>query len=374
MRRSIVLNGLVLFAALVVSMVICSGAFPAGKDYPVPKECMDQVRKEGNKLNIFDWAEWWPEKIFEGFSEEFGVKVTRDHYASADEVVSKFKLNPKAPYDLVTGNSPHHFLQMKEIGVLRKINHDWIPNVNHYLTERIKNLEQDPGYQYSVIDAIYFTTYVYNKKYVDPNDPRVGSWKLLFEGKDFAGRMTMIESWFESIGSALKYLGFSYVSDDEAELMKAREVLLRQKPWLMAYDAWPSRLVLEEEAWISHLWSGDGWFLHKNNPNVMSVLPSEGTYMGTDTSFLPIGGPHPATSHLFLNYLFRPQVYALLIETIAYAPVHKGALDLLSEELKAWPGVLPSEDYMDKCDVIDPKAVSGKGLELRTKIWEDVKK
>ena len=74
---------LALLLSLVFTLSIMSNAFAAGKykDYPVPQSCLDQVKKEGNKLYIYDWAEWWPDELFENFSKEFGVKVVRDHYA-----------------------------------------------------------------------------------------------------------------------------------------------------------------------------------------------------------------------------------------------------------------------------------------------------
>jgi len=39
-----------------------------------------------------------------------------------------------------------------------------------------------------------------------------------------------------------------------------------------------------------------------------------------------------------------------------------------------WPGVITSKEYLEKCEFVDPKAITGKGLELRVKIWEEVKK
>jgi spermidine/putrescine transport system substrate-binding protein len=242
--------------------------------------------------------------------------------------------------------------------------------------DHLKNLSFDPGYQYSVSDSIFFTNYVFNTKFVDPNDPNIDSWKILFEGEKYAGKMTMVNDPSSVVGVALKYLGYSYNSDNEEELMKAKEVLLRQKPRLVAYDSWPKRLLLEEEAWISNLWSGDSWFLHQDDPNLMGALPREGTYVGTDISVIPIGSTHPATAHLWLNYLFRTEVYALLINTIGFAAAHKAALPLLDKEMLKWPGAHPLEaaEYMKKCEFVTPKALTGKGLEIRLKIWEELKK
>jgi len=341
--------------------------------FSVPKECMEQVRKEGNKLYMYDWAEWWPEEIYEGFSKEFGIQIVRDNYASAEEMVTKFKLHPEAKYDLVIAGT-REFLQLKELGVLQKINHNWIPNVNKYLPERTKKAWYDPGYQYSVATDLYFVGYAYNTKYVDENDPRIPHWDMLFEGKEYAGRITMLDNMYEVIGSALKYLGFSYTSDDEKELAMAREVLLRQKPWVVAYDSWPKRLVLEEEAWIAHIWVGDAYFLHQELPAIKGALPPEGTLMGVDSLVIPKGATHPAAAHLFINYLFRPEVNALLIKTIGYAPNHTVAGKLLPEEMKKWPGVSPSEEFLDRCEFTNPRAYTGKGKKLRMKIWEELKR
>ena len=144
---------------------------------------MDQVRQEGSVLNIYDWAEWWPEELFTDFSREFGVKIVRDHFASTDEMETKFKLNPKAGYDLVLGSGPNNVMKMIPMGLIRKLNPDWLPNVNAYLRDEFKSTPFDPSGAYNVPSALYLVSVTYNAKYVDPDDPLLGSWRLLFEGK-----------------------------------------------------------------------------------------------------------------------------------------------------------------------------------------------
>lgn len=344
---------------------------PEGAKSP-QDELMEQVRKEGSKLYIYDWAEWWPEEIYSGFSKEYGIEIVRDNFADMDEMFTKFKLQPDVEYDL-TLPEVRVFMQMKELGFLKELNHDWLPNVNQYLLESLKNTAFDPGCHYSVPTELYFQGYCYNSRYVDEKDPRIGSWALLYEGKEYAGRITMLDDMYNVIGCALKYLGYSYNSDDEEELMKAKEVLLRQKPWVMAYDSWPKRLVLEEQAVIAHTWVGEAWHFHQEVDTIRGVMPKEGGEMGSDVLVIPKGARHPAAAHLFMDYVFRPEVNALLIETIGYAPVHKAVPDLLPEEMKAWPGVTPSEEVFSKYEFVQPKAFTGKGLELRTKIWEELK-
>lgn len=335
---------------------------------PVPQDCFEQAIEEG-ELNMWDWAEWWPDEIFDGFTEEFGIKVTRDPLSDFDEIVTKFKLDPELEYDL-TVPSTRAFLQLREIDVLQKLDHDWIPNVNKYLEDTVKNAWYDPNYQYNAPIDIAYTCYVYNTKYVD--DPRVPSWSVLLEPDEkYEGRVVMWDDMYEAIGSALRYLGYSYNSDNEDELNQAKEILLKQKPYLLAYDFYPHRIVVEEEAWIAGQWLGDYIDLNKDVPTIRSALPEDGTRYGLDIHVIPKGAKHPAAAHLFINYLWRPKINALLFNDINYTHVHTGIEELLSEELRS---LKPSEEYLKKCEIVSPKAFTGKGLELRTAIWEEVKK
>jgi len=375
-KKNIGICSLALFMCLFFSLGILSNALAAGKykAYPVPKECLDQVKKEGSKLFIYDWAEWWPEELFKNFTKEFGIKIIRDHYADTEEMVTKFKLNPKAPYDLILGAGPSDAVRLHEMGVLRELNHAWLPNVTAYLKDEFKTQAFDPGNKFQLVDSIFFTTYTYNSKYIDEKDPLMGSWGLLFKGDKYKGKITMIDNALETIGAALKYLGYSYTSDNEKELMEAKALLMAQKPIVAAYDSWPSRLLKEEEVWLSHLWIGDGWLLSRDKPEIKGVMPKEGTYYAGNTDFIPKGAKHPAAAHLFLDYIFRPEVNVLLVGWIGYPPVHKHTMEFMTDEMKAWPGFIPSKEYMQKCDGFERRLITGKGKEIRDKIWEDLKK
>jgi spermidine/putrescine transport system substrate-binding protein len=354
-----------------------SAAEPKYKDYPVPKEVMDQVRKEDSKLFVYNWAEWWPEELFKNFSKEFGVKVVFDYYADTEEMVAKFKLNPKAPYDVVLGCGIAEVIRLRGMGIVRDLNHDYLPNVKAYLKDAYKNRAFDPGNRFQIPDSGYATTYAVNSKYVDMKDPSIGSWKFLFESEKYKNKITMLDNMYEAIGAALKSLGYSWNSDNESELMQAKEVLMKQKARVMAYDSWPRRPLVEEEAWVSQTWDGDAWLVSQDMPtkgSLKGVLPKEGTYISANTDFIPSGAKHPAAAHLFLNYLYRTDVNVLLIKTIGYPPAHKHVMEFMSPAMKAWPGFILPDGYIEKCDMVDERAFTGKGKELRLKIWEDLKK
>jgi len=344
-------------------------ALPEGCE-PVPRECFEQAMDEG-EFYKYCWGEWWPAELREGFAQEFGIKVTKDDYGDIDEMVTKFRLYPETAYDFALPDT-RGFYQLKGLGIPQEINHDWIPNVHKYLPEATKNAEYDPGYKYSVAMDICITTYGYNVEYVD--DPRIPSWSAFFEPDErYKGRIIPLNNMYEVIGEALLYLGYPFNSDDEEELMEARDLLLRQKPYVMAYDSWPIREVLAEEAWMFQQWHGDVRFFrneYKNPEAIQIAYPPEGCSMTIDVMVIPRGSPHPAAAHLFINYVFRPEVNALLIEEIGHSPNHIATAEFLSEELQSWH---PPQEYLDKLVLINSNAYTGKGLELRTEIWEDLK-
>ena len=377
MKKNYFFNtAIVLFILLFFSIGIITEASAAGKykDYPVPQSCMNEVKKEGSKLYIYDWAEWWPDALFENFTKEFGVKVVRDHYADTEEMVTKLKLNPNTPYDLILGAGPSDAVRLHKMKLLKELTHAWLPNMSAYLKDEYKSLPFDPGNKFQFPDSIFYTTYTYNAKYVDEKDPLMGSWGILFEGDKYKGKMTMIDNQMEAFGAALKYLGYSYNSDNEKELMEAKAVLIAQKPKLAAYDSWPSRLLKDEDVWLSHLWIGDAWWLAREKPEIKGVMPKEGTYYAGNTGFIPKGSKHTAAAHLFINYIFRTEVNVQLVEWIGYPPVHKHTMEFMSDEMKAWPGFVVDEAYQRKCDTFEMRLIEGKGKELRDKFWEEVKK
>ena len=367
-----VVFGLLVFFGIVLNPLWASQS--KYKNFPVPADCMEQVRSESKKLHIYNWAEYYPKELYDKFEAEFGIKVVEDHYADANEMMQKFKLNPDTPYDLVIVGGARHAILLDKMGLVQHFNHKWLPNVNAYLSDEFKTLPFDPGNQFQIPMYRYHTVYAYNSEFVDPNDPLIGSWKLLFEGPEkYRNKITMLDNHFHVIGSALKYLGYSFNSVNEEELMQAKELLLKQKSYVMAYDSWPRRLIAEKEAWITQSWTGDMWYVSRDVKSMRNVLPKEGTFWSLESIFIPKGAKSPAAAQLFLNFLFRTDINAMVIEWIGYPPTHRHVMEFMPDEMKQWPGFIVDPEYQKKCEGDDIKAFTGKGEELRMKIWVELK-
>ena len=376
------------FALIFAAVIAASPSFAAGKlktyeDYvasipkgcePVPRECFDQAVK-GKTFAMYDWAAWWPEELYKGFENLFGIKIVRDNYPDIDEALAKFRLNPNTPYDYWLTN-PKSLYYMKEWNQLETVNHDWIPNVNRYLEKDVKQASWDPGYKYCVLTTLGFDAYVVNTNFIKKDDPRIPSWKFVFEGGDvYKGKLVMRNEMNRVIGNTLKYLGYSLNSTGPAALKAAEEALLKLKPNIMSFDSWPKRAVMAQEVWVVegvvHDYLSLGSLIGPKNP-FYPAYPPEGCLLSPMLVVIPKGGNNPAACHLFLNYLYRPENFALLINGVAYGHGHSQIEDLLSEQAKIW--MTPPKGYRQKCEVLLPPAFTGEGEKMRASIWEKLKK
>src|SRR5690606_8034629 len=148
--------------------------------------------------------------------------------------------------------------------LLVKIDKNNIPNMK-YIDDRFLDLDFDPNNEYSVPYMWGTVGIIYNKKMVDDV---VDSWDILWNEK-YKGQILMLDSQRDSIGVALKKLGYSMNTRNMDELEKAKEELIKQKPLVYAYVGDEVKeLMVAEEAALAVVWSGDAVALMRENDNV----------------------------------------------------------------------------------------------------------
>ena len=101
------------------------------------------------------------------------------------------------------------------------------------------------------------------------------SWNILWDEK-YKDNIIMMNSTRDTLGVALKRLGYSMNSRNEAELEKAKESLIKQKDIVLAYlvDETKNQMV-NEEADIAVMYSGDAIVAKGENENLEYVIPKE---------------------------------------------------------------------------------------------------
>lgn len=120
---------------------------------------------------------------------------------------------------------------------------------------------------------------------VDESD--IGSWDLLWNEK-YSGQILMFDNSRDAMGIALKRLGASYNTTDEATLTKAADLLKEQKPLVQAYVMDQIFDKMESgEAAIAPYYVGDYYLMldemeGTDGVNLGFYIPEEGTNLYVD--------------------------------------------------------------------------------------------
>ena len=208
---------------------------------------------------------------------------------------------------------------------------------------------------------------MYNKTMV--NDP-IDSWDILWNEK-YKQQILMLDSVRDTMGIALMKLGYSQNSTNEAELQKAKEELIKQRPLVLAYgnDDIKDRL-LGGEAAMGIVYSGDAITLMDEDENLAYAIPKTGTNKWVDAMCIPYNAENKKEAEMFINFMLDAQNAKQNIDYINYSTPNKAALELLDEDVKNNPVAYPSDDIVNKSEFfID----LGEKIKLYDDLWLEVK-
>jgi spermidine/putrescine transport system substrate-binding protein len=182
------------------------------------------------------------------------------------------------------------------------------------------------------------------------------SWNdILNPSAENKGKITALatERWL--LLPALKSLGYSINTTDDAELAKAKDLAIAEKANLLAYDDtnFYSRLV-SGEANMAVAW--DGWCNYgiTDDPNIKFVVPKEGSDLWSDTMVILKGTKNKAAAEAFINYILDPANHAWVAQNILYKVPNKAAMDQVGAELaKTYPnmGMTPADLLKQEAEV-----------------------
>ncbi|MDM8313533.1 spermidine/putrescine transport system substrate-binding protein [Clostridium cadaveris] len=315
-------------------------------------------------LNIYNVGDYIDEDLIPKFEKETGIKVVYEKYDTNEIMYQKIK-SGGSKYDLVFP-SDYMIEKMIKEDLLQKIDYSNIPNYKN-IDEKFKNASYDPKDEYSV--PYFWGTFgiMYNKTMV--SDP-IESWDILWNEK-YKQQILMLDSVRDTMGIALMKLGYSQNSINEAELQKAKEELIKQRPLVLAYgnDDIKDR-ILGGEAAMGIVYSGDAITLMEEDKNLAYAIPKTGTNKWIDAMCIPYNAENKKEAEKFINFMLDAQNAKQNIDYINYSTPNKAAFELLDEEVKNNPVAYPSDDIVKKSEFfID----LGDKIKLYDDLWLEIK-
>jgi spermidine/putrescine transport system substrate-binding protein len=321
-------------------------------------------QKVSTTINVFNWGDYIDESVLTDFEKEYGIKVNYDYFATNEEMYVKLK-SGGTDYDVLFP-SDYMIARLIKEDMLHKLDFNNIPNIEH-IDDRFKNLDYDPNNEYSVPYMWGTVGIAYNTTMVD--EP-VDSWNILWDPK-YEGNILMMDSQRDSIAVALKKLGYSLNSRNEAELEQAKEELIKQKPLVLSYvgDEVKDKMIGGEAA-LAVVYSGEVIAIRWENPDIAYSIPKEGSNLWFDAMVIPKTSQNKEAAEKFIDFMTRPEIAVRNAEYVGYSIPNTTAIEMLDEELRNDEVAYPDLDSLDNCEVFEDVSDV---IEVYNRIWDQVK-
>ncbi|GAB6087658.1 ABC transporter substrate-binding protein [Alkaliphilus crotonatoxidans] len=315
-------------------------------------------------LKVYNWGDYIDESVIDEFEKQYGIRVIYDTFATNEDMYVKIMAGG-SDYD-VAFPSDYMIKKMIDEELLHKIDFNKVPNYK-YIDDRFKNLDYDINNEYSVPYMWGTVGILYNEDMV--TEP-VDSWRVLWDEK-YSKQILMLDSQRDSIGITLKMLGYSLNTKNVDELEAAKNALIEQKPLVLAYvgDEVKDKMINEEAA-LAVVWSGDAIYMMRENENLKYVVPEEGSNLWFDAMVIPKTSNNKKEAELFINFMCETEIAYRNSDYIGYSTPHQEARKLLDPDLVNDPTAYPEEEDLVNSEVFKDLAGS---IREYDRIWTEVK-
>lgn len=304
-----------------------------------------------NTVVVLNYGKYFEPKLLDQFTEETGITVKYEEYESPEEMYAKYKAG-SIHYD-VACTSDYIIQKLIQEGETLDIDFQNIPEMSNLDPKYInycKKFDRDSRY---TIPYFFGTVGIlYNKKMVSPAE--AASWNVLWD-KKYSGRIIMENSVRDTYMTAQKLLGASCNTTDQNILDRSLDLLLKQKPLLLAYltDESADEMIAGNAA-LAEVYSGEAAYAESMNENLAFSVPKEGSNMWVDAWFIPKTCQHKKNAELFLNYICRADVAMANFDYVYYATPNKAVFDQLDKETQNNKTIFPDTETLDNCEFFRP--------------------
>jgi spermidine/putrescine transport system substrate-binding protein len=320
-------------------------------------------RKE--TLHVYNWEDYIDPAVIEMFEEEYNVNVKYSAFTTNEDMFALLQSGATS-YDVIFP-SDYIIERMIADDLIAPIDYSLVPNFSNVDPQFASGLDFDPEGAYSVpymwgtVGILYNTTMV---------EEPIDSWDVLWDER-YADNILMLDSIRDSLGIALKRLGYSLNTRDEAEIEEAKNSLIEQKQYVLSYvvDQGKDKMVRGEAA-IAVVWSGDAAYSIAQNPDLDYVIPKEGSNIWVDSMVIPANSEHKELAHAFIDFMCRADIAQMNAEYIGYSSPNAAAVELLDDEVKNDERFYPPKSVQDNCEYFHDL---GDALDMYNEMWSEIK-
>ncbi len=322
--------------------------------------------KKESEITFFNYGANIDDETLKAFEEEYGIKVKMDTFDDMENMYLKIS-EGNLKYDVILVSDALMPVMIEE-GLLQELNKEHIPNLSQ-MDEEYLNLSIDPGNTYSVPYMFGTVGIIYDKNQVTK---QVDSWDILWD-QDYKDKVFMFDTYRDTIGAALKKLGYSLNSDNPQELEEAKQLLLEQRQLVdpkYGVDN-GTTMIAKGETGINMIWSGEGLNLQDEYPNLVYTLPKEGVNFWIDSLCIPKNAKNVEEAEKFINFVSSKECALRIADEIGYTTPNKEARLEQPEHVRNNPNAYMSKEMMKLSELYKPLPLEVR--QMYDSVWTQVK-
>ena len=341
------------FAAAIALAACGGGGIEGGGGSAAVTTVKYQPPPQGN-LTISNWPLYIDKNTVSDFDKATGVHTNyiedvndnQEFFAKMQPLLSKGQSGGRSMIVVTDWMAE----KMHQLGYVQNLDKAGIPNVEKNIRPDLKNVQFDPGRNYSVPWQSGMTGLIVNTQLA----PNVHSINDLFDPQ-YKGKVEMLTELRDTVPLVMKADG---IDPNKAT----------QQQWLDTIDKLKSAVSSGQirrftgndytrdmaNGDVSAIigWSGDAVQLQADNPNIQFRMPTEGCILWSDNMEIPVGAPNPTAAEAFMNYVYDPQHQAQIASYNSYVTPVDGVQDIFrttNPDLVNDPLIFPTEEFTKKC-------------------------
>ncbi|MBN8048770.1 spermidine/putrescine ABC transporter substrate-binding protein [Paraclostridium bifermentans] len=305
-------------------------------------------KDSSEQISFLNYGENIDKETIKEFEKKYGIKVNVETFDDMETMYQKISKGG-VKYDVILVSDALMPRMIKK-GLIQELNKDNIPNISQ-MDKDYLNLQIDPGNKYSVPYMFGTVGLIYNKDVVKE---KVDSWDILWDEK-YKDKVFMFDTYRDTMGAALKKLGYSLNSKNPKEIEEAKELLIKQRETVNPIYGVDNgtTMIPAGESDINMIWSGEGLNLQDENPNLVYVVPKEGANFWIDSLCIPKNAENVEGAEKFINFVSDKESALRIADEIGYTTPNKEARLVQPDNVKNNPNAYMPKEIMDRCEIYE---------------------
>jgi spermidine/putrescine transport system substrate-binding protein len=341
------------FGAASTFLAACGGVEGTKSDSKVDVSNVNHPKEAFSKVVFSNWPLYIDKAVIPGWEKEYDAKMryiedfneNEDFYA---KVRQELEAGRGIGRDLV---APTDWMAARwiDLGYVMPIDKRNIPNAAN-LQDSLKSPPFDKNRDFTLPWQSGITGIGYNPK---KTGRKLTSVNDLFDPK-FKGRVSMLTEWRDTAGLVLLGDGKDPTTASKDDFLGAIEKIDEQSKNGQIRKFTGNDYTKDLAAgnlWACVAWSGDLVQLQADNPGLEFLVPEEGAMTWSDNMLIPQKAKTPYGAETFMNYVYQPEVAAVIAAYVNYFCPVKGVKEVLIEkepELANNPLIFPDDATLDQ--------------------------